>query len=169
MYTLYIVKIYMEDLDHNSSSTILFYMHLTESKFVWRIGVIAFQYHMNLTHIYIYLLPIYLFLWFIASNNKTRQYSIVIQSRSYIHAKILKCCISRNVEQLGPHIQPFWKLNAKARWAQSVIERWGVKPRRWNQMKTHEDTCKKMLRGAGGSFGIKWMQEAAERHRVVGI
>ena len=31
----------MEDLDHNSIPTILFYMHFTESKPVWRIGVIT--------------------------------------------------------------------------------------------------------------------------------
>ena len=30
--TLYIIKIYMEDLDQNSGSTMLFYTHFTESK-----------------------------------------------------------------------------------------------------------------------------------------
>ena len=39
--TLYIIKIYMEDLDHNSIPTVPFYMHFTESTSVWRIGVIT--------------------------------------------------------------------------------------------------------------------------------
>jgi hypothetical protein len=41
IHTLNIIKIYMGDLDRHSSPTILLYMHFTESKSVWRIGVIT--------------------------------------------------------------------------------------------------------------------------------
>ena len=52
------------------------------------------------------------------------------------------------------------KFDIETGWAQKVVERWGVKPRHWNEMKIHEDTCKKMLRGAGEIFGTrKWMPE----------
>ena len=40
---------------------------------------------------------------------------------------------------------------------------------RWSlDSETNEDTCENMLWGAGGRFGTKWMQEAAERHRAGG-
>ena len=52
------------------------------------------------------------------------------------------------------------KFDIETGWAQKVVERWGVEPRHWNEMKTHEDTCKKLLRDAGGIFGTrKWMPE----------
>ena len=54
------------------------------------------------------------------------------------------------------------KFDIETGWAQQVLERWGVKPRHWNEMKIHEDTCKKMLRDAGGIVGTrKWMPEGS--------
>ena len=52
------------------------------------------------------------------------------------------------------------KFDIETGWAQKVVERWGVKPRHWNEMKIHEVTCKQMLRDAGEIVGTrKWMPE----------
>ena len=69
------------------------------------------------------------------------------------------------------------QLDIKTRWAKSVVERWGVKPRHWTQMTKHagscgETTCHRNQMNAGSCWGApggsldietRWMQEVAER------
>ena len=52
------------------------------------------------------------------------------------------------------------KFDIETGWAQKVVERWGVKPRHWNEMKIHEVTCKickQMLRDTGEICGTRKM------------